>query len=356
MISAADVCPANWWSKKRGACLVGVFLVLLFAASCSNGNRQQAPFRYSGWTMGTAFNVTVAVMPNTVRTDELKAGIDRQLNGVDGSMSTFLEDSELSRLNRSRSTDWLPVSDPLATVIAEAQRISRLTDGAFDVTVGPLVNLWGFGPEKRGGDDLPSSSEIAARLQTCGYRNLHVREEPPSVRKLLPEITIDLSALAKGYGVDRVAGYLESAGINDYLVEVGGELRVKGKSHRGDAWRIGIEKPAPGQRVVQKVLVLDDMAVATSGDYRNYIEVDGQRFSHTIDPRTGRPITHKLASVTVLSHTTMAADALATGLMVLGPDEGFVLAEQNAWAALFIIKATNGFIEKPTSAFSTSMR
>lgn len=351
--------------------MAGVFLVLLLAG-CSNGNRERAPFRYSGWTMGTAFNVTVAVMPSTVRADELKAGIDRRLSDVNGSMSTFLEDSELSRLNRSRSTDWLPVSDDLATVLAEAQRISRLTDGAFDVTIGPLVNLWGFGPEKKDGDDVPSVSEITARLQKCGYRNLQVREEPPSVRKLLPEIYIDLSALAKGYGVDRVADYLESAGIKDYLVEIGGELRVEGKSHRGDAWLIGIEKPAPGQRVVQKVLVLDDMAVATSGNYRNYIEVAGEHFSHTIDPRTGRPITHKLASVTVLSHTTalspgltagsglkhttMTADALATGLMVLGADEGFALAEQKGWAALFIIKAANGFIEKSTTAFSTSKR
>jgi FAD:protein FMN transferase len=355
MISAADGRSDNCWSKKRGACLVGVFLVLLLGG-CSNGNHEQAPFRYSGWTMGTTFNVTVAVMANTVQADELKAGIDRRLSDVNSSMSTFLEDSELSRLNQSRSTDWLPVSDQLVTVLAEAQRISRLTDGAFDVTVGPLVNLWGFGPEERDGDNLPSASEIAARLHKCGYRNLQVREEPPSVRKLLPEIYIDLSALAKGYGVDRVADYLESVGIKDYLVEIGGELRVKGKSHRGDAWRIGIEKPSAGERVVQKVLVLDDMAVATSGDYRSYIEVGGERFSHTIDPRTGRPIAHKLASVTVLSHTTMAADALATGLMVLGPDEGFVLAEQNAWAALFIIKAANGFIEKSTTAFSTSMR
>ncbi len=335
--------------------LVGVLLVL-FLGSCSQGSSKQAPFRYSGWTMGTAFHVTVAGIPNRLPVEKLKAGIDRRLNDVNGSMSTFLEDSELSRLNQSRSTDWLPVSDHLATVLAEAQRISRLTDGAFDVTVGPLVNLWGFGPEKRDADDLPASAEIAALMRKCGYLNLQVRETPPSVRKLLPEIYIDLSAIAKGYGVDRVADYLESAGIKDYLVEIGGEVRVKGKSRRGDAWRIGIEKPAPGQRVVEKVLVLDDMAVATSGDYRNYIEVDGQRFSHTIDPRTGRPITHKLASVTVLSHTTMTADALATGLMVLGPDAGFDLAEQRAWAALFIIKAANGFIEKPTTAFSTSKR
>ena len=332
-----------------------MLLVLLFG-SCSNGNREQAPFRYSGWTMGTAFNVTVAVMPSTLQADALKAGIERRLSDVNSHMSTFLDDSELSRLNQSRSTEWLPVSDHLATVLAEAQRISRLTDGAFDVTVGPLVNLWGFGPEKRDGDELPLASEIAARLQKCGYLYLQVRETPPSVRKLLPEIYIDLSALAKGYGVDEVADYLESVGINDYLVEIGGELRVNGKSHRGDAWRIGIEKPAPGKRVVQKVLVLDDMAVATSGDYRNYIEIDGEHFSHTIDPRTGRPITHKLASVTVLSHTTMAADALATGLMVLGPEEGFLLAEQKEWAVLFIIKAANGFIEKSTTAFSTSMR
>lgn len=333
---------------QRGAGL-GLLLVFVLAA-CSGGGEKSHPFEHAGMTMGTTYSVKVSRLPEKIRPDQLKAEIQRVLNDVDATMSTYKDDSELSRFNRSRSTDWFSASEGLIKVIEEAIRVSELSGGAFDVTVGPLVNLWGFGPEHRP-DSPPDDETIRQRLKFVGYRHLSVRHSPPAIKKDIPELYADLSAVAKGYGVDRVAEHLESIGIADYLVEVGGELRVKGHNAQNEKWRIAIEKPVPEMRAVEAIVGLEDQGVATSGDYRNYFESEGKRFSHTIDPGTGRPITHTLASVTVLSHTSMHADAIATALMVLGPDKGFELAERERMAVLFIVKSPEGFVEKRTKTF-----
>ena len=218
------------------------------------------------------------------------------------------------------------------------------------MTVGPLVNLWGFGPVPRG-DTIPSDTEIREALQKVGYTKIHTQISPPAIKKDRPDIQIDLSAIAKGYAVDQVADYLDRSRVLDYLVEIGGELRAKGKNAEGTAWRVGIEKPVPNKRAVHQVLHLRDQAMATSGDYRNYFEKNGQRFSHTINPRTGRPITHNLASVTVINPSSMRADAMATALMVLGPEVGYELAERQKLAALFILRDSDGFQERATPKF-----
>jgi len=324
-------------------------LLVLFVVSCGR-ELGQPKFQYSGLALGTSFTIKVTGLPEGVQPEQLKDELDRNLEAVDRIMSTYREDSELSRFNHSRSTEWQPVSKDLADVVAAALEVSRWSDGAFDVTVGPLVNLWGFGPDPRR-EQAPAIEQIESARQRVGFRKLDVREEPPALVKRQPDLYVDLSAIAKGFAVDKLARYLERLGCHDYMVEIGGELSLSGSSPRGEPWRIAIEKPVPRLREVEKVLSLTDIAVATSGDYRNYFEVDGMRFSHTIDPRTGRPITHRLASVTVLSHTTMNADALATALMVLGPEAGFVKAEQQNIKALFIVKEKEGFSERPTSAF-----
>nr|WP_305908142.1 FAD:protein FMN transferase [Methylomarinum sp. Ch1-1]MDP4520954.1 FAD:protein FMN transferase [Methylomarinum sp. Ch1-1] len=235
--------------------------------------------------------------------------------------------------------------------MAKAKQVHEQSHGAFDVTVGPLVNLWGFGPDPMN-FVAPPAEQIAEKLQVIGSEHLSLNESENSVRKDIAALYIDLSGLAKGYAVDRVALLLEERGIRHYMVEIGGEIRLKGQNIQGEPWRIAIEKPTADSRMIQKVLPISDIAMATSGDYRNFFEVDGVRFSHTIDPRNGRPITHKLASVTVLSETSMVADAWATALMVLGPTQGLQLAEQQHIPALFIIKTDVGFIEKSSSAFS----
>ncbi|WP_152485988.1 FAD:protein FMN transferase [Methylohalobius crimeensis] len=324
-------------------------LLVLFGVGCER-ETSKAQFEHDGLALGTSFSVKATRLPPGIEPDGLKNELEDLLETVDRQMSTYREDSELSRFNRSIADNWQPVSEDLARVVAASLEISRWSGGAFDVTVGPLVNLWGFGPDPDI-TETPSDAAIETLKARIGYDRLEVRLDPPALKKREPQLYVDLSAIAKGFAVDLMAEHLEALGIEDYLVEVGGEVRLKGDSPRGGAWRIALEKPVPQVRQVEKLLTLTDTAMATSGDYRNYFEVDGERFSHTIDPRSGRPIRHRLASVTVLSHTTMQADALATALTVLGPREGFARAEEAGLSALFIVKEKEGFSEKATSAF-----
>ena len=308
-----------------------------------------APTTFGGATMGTTYTITIGALPAGVALSVLRDDVESILERIDDRMSTYDDGSEVSRFNATRTVDWFDVSRETTTVVAEALEVSALTGGAFDVTVGPLVGLWGFGATDRA-PHVPSDAEIAATLQRVGYRRLHVRTEPPALRKTHPDLEIDLSAIAKGYAVDAVAEHLAAAPISAFLVEVGGEMRARGRHPRGTSWRIGIETPVPGQRSVHRVLHLEDRALATSGDYREFFEVDGQRFSHTIDPRTGRPVDHELASVSVLDASSMRADALATGLTVLGPERALALAKQEGLAVLFILRDGAGFREEWTPA------
>lgn len=323
-------------------------LLVLFLAGCQE--RNQADFEYRGLALGTSFSVKVTTLPPGIDREVLQNKLDSLIEQVNQQMSTYLESSELSRFNRNRSADWQPVSRDLAKVVALALAVSEWSGGAFDVTVGPLVNLWGFGPDPRL-QQAPSPEAIARAKSSIGYQYLEVRQSPPALRKVKPELYVDLSAIAKGYAVDKLAEYLDAIGTEGYLVEIGGELRLKGLNPRGEPWRIAIEKPEINVRQIQKILTVTNISMATSGDYRNYFEVNGQRFSHTIDPRTGKPVSHRLASVTVLSHTTTQADALATALLVLGPDKGWAKAVEAGIAALFIVKEKEGFAEKATGAF-----
>lgn len=300
--------------------------------------------------MGTSYSVKAVRLPHEVATDRLQADVDAILRQVNDRMSTYDDDSELSRFNQSRSTDWVKVSTDLLTVVDEALRVSHLSGGAFDVTVGPLVDLWGFGPGPASGE-IPTEDQIQAAATKVGYQRLHVRDSPPALRKDDPDLYVDLSAIAKGYGVDQVAAYLEGVGIQSYLVEIGGELRAKGEKGPQTPWRIGIEQPTPAERRVQEIILIRDGAVATSGDYRNFFEVGDQRFSHAIDPRTRRPVTHDLASVTVISASAMHADAMATALLVMGAEAGFQLAQRENLAAYFLVDNGEGFSERSTSAF-----
>jgi thiamine biosynthesis lipoprotein len=214
--------------------------------------------------------------------------------------------------------------------------------------VGPLVNLWGFGPEYKP-EVVPSAEIIAETRARIGLKNLHLNGNKLS--KSIPNLYVDLSTIAKGYGVDLIAEYLESIGLNNYLVEIGGEMRIKGFKHTGELWHVAIEKPITKERTVQQVIVPKDNAVATSGDYRNYIEVEGQRYSHIIDPESGKPINHKLVSVTVIHPSSMTADGLSTALMVMGEDEAMAFATKHNIAAYIISKTEDGFKEQITVKF-----
>ncbi|WP_371742286.1 FAD:protein FMN transferase [Aestuariibacter sp. A3R04] len=322
-----------------------VLLLLLVVSGCAREAKQVAHLH--GETMGTTYNVKY-VVDERGQIDGLQEAIDERLVHINKLMSTYDPTSELSRFNQRRYTTPYTLSDETAKVVKEAIRLGKLSNGVLDVTVGPLVNMWGFGPNKRP-EKVPSAEQIADVRKYVGLDKLTLNGN--ALSKTHPMLYVDLSTIAKGYGVDQVADIMESRGISNYLVEIGGEMRVKGERGNGEAWLIAIEKPVTTERAVQKIVSIGTNAIATSGDYRNYYEVDGKRYSHLIDPRTGQPITHNLVSVTVVHPSSMTADGLATAFNVMGWDEAIALAKQEGLAVFLIKRTEDGFEEYASPHF-----
>ncbi|GAA5214332.1 FAD:protein FMN transferase [Corallincola platygyrae] len=327
---------------------LALFGLAFFISGCNPEPNAKDAIRLTGSTMGTFYHITL-VSEQPVDPVSLQAKIDQRLELVNDQMSTYRPDSEISQFNRQASTDPYTVSVETAAVFQEALRLGALTHGALDVTVGPLVNLWGFGPQARP-EEIPTDKEIAQAKSLTGFQRLHVVSDT-QVQKELPNLYVDLSSIAKGHGVDAVAELLEVEGINNYLVEIGGELRTRGVNAHGMPWRIAVEKPDTQERAVQRIIQPGAHAVATSGDYRNYFEDNGVRYSHTIDPQTGAPINHRLVSVTVVAESCMTADGLATALMVMGPEESRDFAELHKLPVLMIVKTDEGFMEYTSPQF-----
>lgn len=277
-----------------------------------------------GPTMGTLYMVKIFDPPAGLDAD-WQQRVDAELRRVNDQMSTYLESSELSQFNASASTDWFDVSEETAMVVAKSLEIHRLSGGAFDVTVAPLVNAWSFGPGKRNLTP-PDDATIDSLQAKIGSDDIEARLDPPAIRKSRPDLTVDLSAIAKGHGVDRVVAVLNRLGADNVFVEIGGEVRVTGDK-AGKPWTVGIQQPDVAGEVVAVAYPLRDRAIATSGDYRNFFEFDGNRYSHTIDPRTGRPVDHNVASVSVVADDCMTADAWATAFNVLGTEASRELAD-----------------------------
>jgi len=304
----------------------------------------------SGQALGTGFTVKV-VVPNqpTVVQEDVAASIRDAIDRVDMSMSTYRPDSELSRFN-NHGTEVFPVSPDLVEVVVEARRVAELSDGAFDITIGPLIDAWGFGPAPV--TQPPDEEDIERLLRDHGFRRLEIDAGAGTLRKDRAGLRCDLSAIAKGYAVDRVSERMSAFGLTEHMVEIGGEVRTSGLSADGTSWRIGVERPESERRGLWRAVELNNAAMATSGDYRNYYEKDGVRISHIVDPRTGHPIRHTLASVSVIHPRCMTADALATALSVLGPEEGQALVESEGLAALFLVRGPDGeFTEWQSTAW-----
>nr|WP_321457895.1 FAD:protein FMN transferase [uncultured Cohaesibacter sp.] len=305
--------------------------------------------------MGTSYTIKALHARGKVSDEELYNDIKSTLDKANEALSNWKEESEISIFNASSSTDWLSISPNFHEVLKEAQDIHKLSGGRFDITVSPLVDLWGFGPEDN--ENPPTNEQIQEAMANVGQTDLlEVKDQPPMVRKLKPGVTITLGAIAKGYSADLIGRTLAKHGITNYLVEIGGDLMVHGLNDMGEPWQIGIEKPDEAGRSVQLVVPVRDMGIATSGDYRNfYFNDEGQRMSHIIDPLTGRPVTHNLASVTVLAPNGMRADGLATALLVLGEKDGRALADRLDIPAYFIRREESGFVTSSSKAFDALM-
>lgn len=332
-----------------------------------------------GETMGTTYTITYVSRPFSHSTDNVKKQVDGLLEAINDSMSTYREDSELMQFNRSEIGKPFKASDELVDLVEKSLVISRMSDGAYDVTVGPVVNLWGFGPSDAGRQPsqskkassvtadkqapefiewminnypakLPSDEEIAAAQAKVGYQAV-IADTRNDLLTRTKDVFVDLSSIAKGYGVDKVAYLLSSEGINSYLVEIGGEVKVGDPKPDGSLWKLGIRGPAMTDSKPALIVELENKAMATSGDYLNYFEVDGHKYSHTINPRTGRPEMGRLAEVAVIEDNVAEADALATLFMVLGDKEGLKLANREGIAAYFTYHTDKGFDAVSSDAF-----
>jgi thiamine biosynthesis lipoprotein len=275
----------------------------------------------------------------------LQSAIDTLLAQIDLQMSTYRDDSEISRFNQAAADEWFDVSPATAYVVRRALHYHRLTDGALDVTLGPVLHLWGFGSTRarqQATTQVPDAEALATALQQCGAEHLQARLTPPSLHKTLAALEIDLSALAKGFGVDAVGELLDERRLANWMVEIGGEVRARGDRPQGGPWRIGVENPERERRALSRVIPLDDAALATSGDYRNFRTIAGERYAHIVDPATGQPLRYRGISVSVVASTCMEADALATALLVMPSDAAYDWCEANDVAALFHLREDEG--------------
>lgn len=338
--------------------LLGAFGGLGALALAGCGERVSSPrgagatAQFAGETMGTTYIVKLAgAALSAARLEALQADVHAALDGVNRGMSLYRPESELMRLNRHPAAVPIALSRDLYQVLAASQQVSALSKGAFDVSVAPLVDAWGFGPAKR--REAPPAGDVKAQRAAIDYRSLRLDPEHQTATKAHAQLQADLGGIAKGYGVDLAARTLDANGVEHYMIELGGEVRTRGRNAAGRAWRIGIEEPDAVPQRPRTVVPLSGRAMATSGDYRIYFEHAGRRYSHEIDPRTAAPIAHGLASVTVVTEDCMGADALATALIVLGPQAGWTLAQRQNIAAYFIVRDADGRLhERATEAFA----
>ncbi|MGM0525004.1 MAG: FAD:protein FMN transferase [Pseudomonadota bacterium] len=316
-----------------------VLLGLAFLVSCSDAPNN---IQFRGNTMGTTYSVTVFTKDPRHNQQEIQKKVETVLAQVNAQMSTYDPESELSRFNQHDSTEPVVISRALEKVVGRALEISAETDGQLDVTVGPLVNLWGFGPKGQP-EQAPTEEQLESLEAYVGYDKLTI--ENHQLSKAHPKVYVDLSTIAKGYGVDRVAYLLEDLDITQYLVEIGGEIRTRGGKPDGKPWRLAIEKPVSTERTIQEIVSLNEGALATSGDYRNFYQENGRRYSHIINPLTGEPIQHQLVSVSVYADSAMSADAYATALLVMGTEKAKAFVEQHQIAAFLVFNTDDGFQE-----------
>lgn len=312
-------------------------LLLLFLSSCGFNEPMQL---VQGRSMGTFYQVRFEANPR--QTALIRQQIDLRLNSINQTFSTYVLDSEINRISQAEAGQWLPVSKDMLQVLAASQEVYQASGGAFDPSVRPLVDIWGFGPLQRP-DRIPAEQEIAEAMAALGFDQLELDKDGQRIFLHRP-LSLDLSGIAKGFAVDQIAQLLAAKGIDNYLVNIGGDMRLAGLRESGEPWRVAIESPEAAADHYYRLLHLSDQAIVSSGDYRNYFEDQGQRFSHTLDPVTGFPIANKLASITVLAPTAMMADAWATAFTVLGAQASLDLANELGIAIYTLERSGDEFV------------
>lgn len=312
------------------------------------------PVTLGGRAMGTTWWVTVRAPAPGLATAVVERTIADRLEMLEQQFSTYRTRSELSQFNARPDTAWFPVSAELISVAAEARRLSELTGGAFDATIAPLLRVWGFGPQRRTGD-LPSREEIQPARSSVDWRRLEIRADPPALRKTQADVEADFSSLVKGFAADAISALLTAAGHGEHLVQIGGDTRT-GPTPSAQPWHVGVESADLLNSIPVAVVRLNGQALSTSGDYRNFFVVEGQRYGHILDPRTGHPVKGKLASVTVVHPSCATSSALATALFVLGAEEAWAFATQHRLACLFQVREGANLTPRLTPEFTALLR
>ncbi|MDD5411534.1 MAG: FAD:protein FMN transferase [Methylobacter sp.] len=332
----------------------GVFAALLMTFVLSGCQKSPRETEVSGEAQGTTYHIKLVLDGVPTSLKEIRSHISATLAEIDAQMSNYREDSEISRINREERTNWLPVSEEIAKLLVIAHTVYGHSDGCYDLTVRPLFDLWGF---SRHENRVPTQDEIDALLPHVGMQLLEVDAINKRIRKKDPKLKIDLSSIAQGYSVGVVAHRLEALGVKNYLVEIGGEMMVKGRKANGDDWRVAVQTPTPLTREMQKIIDVREqqgIAIMTAGTYQNFFEENGQTYSHILNPKTGRPVTHHLRSVTVMHDDPVWADAWDTALLCAGEEEAARIAEAEKLKVLLFYDADNKLKEHMSKAFAAS--
>ena len=323
----------------------GILVLLTGVLSgCGNGDSLET---FGGPTMGSTYSIKYVRHASLPAPQEVRVEVEKILADVDRQMSTYRADSDISRFNALPADRCQVMPAPLLELIRVGEQLSQQSEGSYDLTVEPLMNLWGFGPQGRE-EKVPDAAALAEVRQRVGHQHLRIDGD-----RLCKDaaVEVDFNSIAAGYAIDTIAARLEALGIHDYLAEATGELKASGKKPDGSPWRIALEEPRDDQQVAERVINVDGYGLSTSGDYRNYFQQDGRRYSHTFDARTGAPVLHDLASVTVIHPSALMADGLSTLLLILGPERAWDYAEKHDIGAFFVIRADTGFVTRTSHAF-----
>lgn len=320
------------------------FLLLGALSGCGNGDTLES---FGGPTMGSTYSIKYVRLAGLPAPDEVRFQVEQILADMDRQMSTYRSDSDIERFNALPANNCQAMPASILELVRVGEQLSVQSDGSYDLTVEPLLNLWGFGPQARG-ETVPTAEALADARKRVGHQ--HLRIEGDRLCKNVA-VEVDFNSIAAGYAVDTIATRLEAMGIRGYLVEATGELKASGKKPDGSSWRIALEEPRDDQKVAERIIAVDGFGLSTSGDYRNYFEQGGKRYSHAFDARTGAPVSHTLASVTVIHPSALMADGLSTLLLILGPERGWDYAEKHDIGAFFVIRADTGFVTRTSHAF-----